>query len=133
MNFIGGFQLFPCLCDSVTCCISFSVCACALSCVQLFVIPWTVAHQASLFMEFFRQESCSELPFPPPGDLLDPGIEPATPAPPELASEFFTTVPPEGPIFAQACIRKKNCDLAEILVQLLVIFLPNASLRNDFN
>ena len=104
-----------------------------LSHIRLFATPGTVAHQPPVSTGFCRQEYWSGLPFPPPGDLLDPGIEPATPAPPELASEFFTTVPPEGPIFAQACIRKKNCDLAEILVQLLVIFLPNASLRNDFN
>ena len=48
---------------------------------------WTVAHQASLSMEFSRQEYESGLPFPPPGDLPDPGIEPACPA---LAGEFFT-------------------------------------------
>ena len=42
-----------------------------------FVIPWTVAHQASLSMRFLRQEYWSALPFPSPGDLPDPGIEPA--------------------------------------------------------
>ena len=42
--------------------------------------PWTVAHQASLSMEFSRQEYWSGLPFPSPGDLLDPGIEPGFPA-----------------------------------------------------
>ena len=113
--------MFLLLRDSVTCRISFSACACALSCVQLFVILWTVARPASLFMEFFRQESWSELPFPPPGDLLDPGIEPATPASPALASEFFTTVPPGGPVFPQACIRKRNCDLAKILVRIFIV------------
>ena len=45
------------------------VCACMLGHVQLFVTPWTVAHQASLFMEFFSQY-WSGLPFPTPGDLL---------------------------------------------------------------
>ena len=59
-----------------------------LSCVQLFVTPWTVAHQASLSMGFSRQEYWSELPFPPPGDLLDPGIEPASLRSPVLAGEF---------------------------------------------
>ena len=44
------------------------------------MIPWTVAHQASLSMEFSRQEYWSGLPFPSPGDLLDPGIEPGFPA-----------------------------------------------------
>ena len=41
--------------------------------------PWTVAHEALLSMGFFRQESWSGLPFPPPGDLPDPGIEPRSP------------------------------------------------------
>ena len=42
--------------------------------------PWTVACQASLSMGFSRQEYWSGLPFPPPGDLANPGIEPASPA-----------------------------------------------------
>ena len=46
-----------------------------LSCVQLFVTPWTVAYQASQSMEFSRQESWSGLPFPSPGDPPNPGIE----------------------------------------------------------
>ena len=50
--------------------------------------PWTVAHQAPLSMGFFRQEYWSGLPFPPPGNLPDPGIEPVSPA---LAGKFFTT------------------------------------------
>ena len=40
------------------------------------VTPWTVTHQASLSMEFFRQEYWSGLPFSSPGALSDPGIEP---------------------------------------------------------
>ena len=52
--------------------------------------PWTVAHQAPLSMGFLRQESWSGLPFPSPGDLPDPGIEPVSPA---LAGRFFTPVP----------------------------------------
>ena len=42
--------------------------------------PWTVAHQASLSMEFSRQEHWSILPFPSSRDLSDPGIEPRSPA-----------------------------------------------------
>ena len=42
--------------------------------------PWTTAHQALLSIEFCRQEYWSGLPFPPPGDLPDPGIEPVFPA-----------------------------------------------------
>ena len=51
-----------------------------LSRVQLFATPWTVAYQASLSMGFSRQEYWSGLPFPSPGDLPDPGIEPMSPA-----------------------------------------------------
>ena len=49
----------------------------SLSCVLLFVTPWTVTHQAHQSMEFSRQEYWSGLPFPSPGDLPNPGIEPA--------------------------------------------------------
>ena len=50
-----------------------------LSCVRLFVTPWTVAYQAPQSTEFSRQEYWSGLPFPSPGDLTDPGIEPDLP------------------------------------------------------
>ena len=71
------------------------VCVCeSLSRVQLFVIPWTVGCQAPLSMGFPRQEYWSGLPFPSPGDLPDPGIEPTYPA---LAGERFTTEPPGKP------------------------------------
>ena len=56
------------------------MCEYALSWVQLFETPWTVAHQVLLPMEFSRQEYWSGLPFPPAGDLPYPGIEPASPA-----------------------------------------------------
>ena len=46
--------------------------------VQFFVTPWTVAHQAPLFKEFSRQEYWSGLPYPFPGDLPNPGIEPVS-------------------------------------------------------
>ena len=49
--------------------------------------PWTVAPS----MEFSRQEYWSLLPFPPPGDLPNPGIKPASPESPVLAGGFFTT------------------------------------------
>ena len=47
--------------------------------VQLFATPWTVAYQASPSMGFSRQEYWSGLPFPSPGDLPKPGIEPWSP------------------------------------------------------
>ena len=48
--------------------------------VRLFATPWTVAYQAPQSMEFSRQEYWSGLPFPTPGDLPNPGIEPGSPA-----------------------------------------------------
>ena len=52
----------------------------SLSRVRLFATPWTVAYQASPSMGFSRQEYWSGLPFPSPGDLPHPGIEPGSPA-----------------------------------------------------
>ena len=51
-----------------------------LSRVRLFATPWTVAYQAPPSTEFSRQEYWSGLPFPSPGDLPKPGIEPGSPA-----------------------------------------------------
>ena len=51
----------------------------SLSHVQLSATPWTVAYQRPLSMGFFRQEYWSGLPFPSPGDLPNPGIEPWSP------------------------------------------------------
>ena len=56
--------------------------------VQLFAIVWTLASKAALSMGFSRQEYQSGLSSPPPGDLPDPGIEPASPI---LAGGVFTT------------------------------------------
>ena len=68
-----------------------------LSRVWLFATPWTVTHQPPLPLEFSRQEYWSGLPFPTPGDLPNPGIEPTSLASPELAGKFFTTEPPGKP------------------------------------
>ena len=65
-----------------------------LSRVQLFAIPWTVAHQTPLSMQLPRQEYWIKLPFPPPGDLPDPGIKLVSPV---LAGGFFTTASPGKP------------------------------------
>ena len=59
--------------------------------VWLFGTPSTVARQALLSMEFSRQEYWSGLPFPSPGDLPDPGIEPASLTSLPLIGGFFTT------------------------------------------
>ena len=63
----------------------------------LFATPRTVAHQAPLCMEFSRQDYWSGLPFPSPGVLPDPGIEPMSLVSPALAGRFFITVPPGKP------------------------------------
>ena len=62
-----------------------------LSRIRLFVTPWTAAYQAPLSMGFSRLEYWSGLPFPSPGDLPDPGIEPGSPA---LQADALTSEPP---------------------------------------
>ena len=57
--------------------------------------PWTVAHQAPPSMGFSRQEYWSGVPFPSPGDLPNPGIEPRYPA---LQADTLTSEPPGKPI-----------------------------------
>ena len=81
-----------CVCMCVRVCVS--VCAQPLGGSYLFVTPWVVARQAPQSVGFPRQEYWSGLPFPSPGHLLKPGIEPE---PPALAGEFFTTEPPGKP------------------------------------
>ena len=59
--------------------------------VRLSATPRTVAHQAPLSVGFSRQEYWSGLPFPPPGDLLNPGIEPMSLMSPAVAGGFLIT------------------------------------------
>ena len=66
----------------------------SISRVRPFVTPWTVAHQAPQSMEFSRQEYWSGLPFPFPGDLPNPGIEPRSPA---LQADALPLEPPGKP------------------------------------
>ena len=63
----------------------------------ILAVQWTVAHQAPLSMGFSRQEYGSGLPFPSPGDLLDPGIEPGSPV---LEADALTSEPPWKPLMA---------------------------------
>ena len=63
----------------------------SLSRVWLFATPWTVAYQAPPSMGFSRQECWSVLPFPSPGDLPDPGIEPGSPT---LQADALLSEPP---------------------------------------
>ena len=83
--------IYVCVCVCVCVCVKhMHVCMCAqsLSCVQIFVTPWTVAHQVPLSVRFFQQEYWIGLLFPPPEDLLDSGMEPMFPA---LAGSLFST------------------------------------------
>ena len=56
---------------------------------------WTIAHQAPLSMGFSRQEYWCGLPFPSPGDLPDPGIEPRSPT---MQADALTSAPPGKPL-----------------------------------
>ena len=80
-----------------------------LSHAQPFVTPRTVAHQAPLSMEFSRQEYWSGLPFPPPGALSNPGIEPVSLVSPALVSGFFTTAPLGSPRKVLEIIKWQIC------------------------
>ena len=75
----------------------YHVCEFMLSCVRPFATLWIVARQAPLSMGFSRQEFWSGLPFPPWGDLPEPGIKPTSCVAPALAGRFFIVEPPGKP------------------------------------
>ena len=75
-------------------CVCARTCACAQSVVSdSFVTPWTIGCQASLSMEFSRQEYWNWLSFPSPRDHPEPGTQPMSLVSPAMAGRFFTTVP----------------------------------------
>ena len=74
------------------------VCVCARSVAKSWPTLWTVDLQAPLSLEFSRPESWIGLPFPPPGELLNPGITDTFPECLALAGSFFTTEPPGTPL-----------------------------------
>ena len=76
-------------------CVCVCVCVLVAQFVQLFVTPWTAAHQAPLSMEFSRQEYWREFPTPSPGDHPNPGIEPQSP---ELQVDSLPSEPPGKPL-----------------------------------
>ena len=76
-----------------------------LSRVWLFGTPWTVAHQAPPSIEFSRQEYWSGLPFPSPGDLPNPGIEPGFPA---FQADALPFEPPGNPCIAKLRLKLKK-------------------------
>ena len=67
------------------------------------VTPRTVAHQAPLSTEFSKQEYWSVLPFPSPGHLPDPGIEPGSPA---LQADSLPSVLPKNPVINKEMLIK---------------------------
>ena len=71
----------------------------SLSPLWLFATLWTVAHQAPLSMGFPKQEYWSGLPFPLPGDLPNPGIQPMSLVSSALTDGFFNTAPPGSHYF----------------------------------
>ena len=71
----------------------------SLSHVQLLATLWTVAHLALCPWGFSKQEYWRGLPFPPPGDLPDPGIKPTSLMSPALAGGFFRFSPPGKPLY----------------------------------
>ena len=104
---------FPLLGSKTVC-----VCVQSLSCVWPFVAS---AYQAPLSMEFSRQEYWVGLPFPPPGDLSNPGIKPASLASPVLAGKFFTTELPGKPSgILLSCKAERNRKKILSLTQSLV-------------
>ena len=78
----------------------------SLSRVWLFATPWTIAHQSPLSMVFPKQKYWSGLPFPTPGDHLNPGIKPVSLASPAFTGGFFTTAPPGKPSVACSVLNK---------------------------
>ena len=74
------------------------VCVCAQPCPALCDPVYCKDHQASLSMEFSRQEYGSVLSLPTPGDLPDTGVEPKSLASPALAGRSFITEPPGKPL-----------------------------------
>ena len=86
------------LCKSLSPCLWPSVCVLSrFSRVWRLATPWTIVRQTPLFMGFSGQEHWTGLPFPSPGGLPDPRMEPASLVSPALAGEFFTTEPSGKP------------------------------------
>ena len=94
----------------------------SLSRVRLFVTPWTMAYQAPPSMGFSWQEYWSGLPFPSPGDLPDPGIQPGSPA---FQEDALTSEPLGKPFWTTKEIPKCNfptCSVSSTDLHLLLLF-----------
>ena len=101
-----------------------------LSHVWLFATPWTVAYQAPLSVGFSRQEYWSGLPFPSPGDLPNPGIEPRSPA---LRADTLPSEPPGKPYHTYLWVVWSWISMFPItLFTLLIIFIIFLLSANQF-
>ena len=111
--------VYMCVCVHVCVCGAYNFWSCSFSRSVVFdsVTPWTVAHQAPLSTGFSRQEYWSRLPFPSPGDLPDPGIEPASPA---LARGFFTPEHQGSPVISE---------VGRLIADAPSVFSPSVSSR----
>ena len=89
------------------------MCAQSLSRVRLFAIPWTVACQAPPSRGISRQESWSGLPFPPPGDLPDPGF---------LFSQSNRNTPLFG-YFKKKLVRYKSSGEQRVLLRHVIVHI----------
>ena len=78
-----------------------------------------VAHQAPLFMEFSRQEYWRRLPFPPPGDLPNPGIKPSLPA---LQADSLPSEPPKAMILAKFNTKEKASEIKTVIILAFLIY-----------
>ena len=94
----------------VICCDFCCCCLVSKSCLS-FATPWTVSPPGSSVHGVFQEEYWRQLPFPPPGDLSNPGIEPESLGSHALAGGFFTTEPPERPLLSHRLLFNRNYSL----------------------
>ena len=113
-------EVYPCPCP----------CACVISCVQLYAMSWTRAHQALLSMKFSSQEYWNGLPFSTPGDLPDPVMKPTSLVSPVWAEGIFTIAPHRKPkilicvykyIFKHICIYIYIYEMSQFTIVDMVI------------
>ena len=102
----------------------------SLSRVRLFTTPWTVAYQPPPSMGFSRQDYWSGLPFPSPGDLPNPGIEPESPALQAdcNAAEALTSQPPGKPRLI-IVTNYKRLSVLNIVALKLVLYLKASIIK----
>ena len=98
----------------VCCC-----CCCSVTMSDSFTTPWTVAHQAPLYLRFPRQEHWSGFPFPSLGDLPDPRFEPVSPA---LQAKSLPLSHPGNPIDIYSILhfKKKSVTINQIVLSILI-------------